>query len=115
MAAVLFIAAAGTGAASGAFSFYDRLQQAEVSTTMVAVDVLLIASSIIGATSAFRALRMGQAVSLATRTGRMLLWAGFATDTVAAVLISVEGVNEISRILESDMPRGEKIGAKVVG
>ncbi|MDJ0574110.1 MAG: DUF4157 domain-containing protein [Xenococcaceae cyanobacterium MO_234.B1] len=109
-----FIAAAGAGAASGGLSLYDRLQQAEVDATGVAIDVLGIASSILGGASAFRAARHGASVALGTRTGRYLLWAGFSTDVSSGVLLTVQGFEQIDRILESaDLSRGEKIGAIV--
>jgi len=113
IAGICFIGAAAVGGVSAGISLYERLHQAEIDETGVAVDVLGIASSIIGGASAFRALRYGATVAIGTRAGRYLLWAGFSTDLVSGTLLTIQGVNEINRIIESDAPRGEKIGAIV--
>ncbi|WP_462268034.1 eCIS core domain-containing protein [Desulfobacter sp.] len=113
IAGICFIGAAALGGTSAGLSLYDRLQQAEIDETGVAIDVLGIASSIIGGASAFRALRHGATVALGTRTGRFLLWTGFGTDMVSGTLLTIQGVNEINQVMASDAPRGEKIGAIV--
>ena len=113
IASICFIGAAALGGTSAGLSLYDRLQQAEIDETGVAIDVLGIASSIIGGAAAFRALRHGATVALGTRTGRFLLWTGFGTDMVSGTLLTIQGVNEINRVMASDAPRGEKIGAIV--
>ncbi len=113
VAAALFIAAAGTGATASGLSLYDRLQQAEKSPIGIALDVAGIAGSLIGGAAAFRALRAGSALTFTGTAGKFLFYAGFTTDAVAGLLITVEGVDEIVRILDSEMPRGEKIGAIV--
>ena len=79
VALVLFIGRGAAGAVSGGLSLQDRLQKAEVSSVGVAIDVLGIASSILGGAGAFRALRQGAALSLASRGGRFLLYGGFTT------------------------------------
>jgi len=113
IAGICFVGAAAAGGVSAGLSLYERLQQAEIDETGVAIDVLSIASSIIGGASAFRALRYGATVAIGTRVGRYLLWAGFSTDLAAGVLLTIQGVNEINRIMESDAPRGDKIGSIV--
>jgi hypothetical protein len=113
VAAAFFIAAAGAGVASGSLSLYDRLQQAEPSPVGIALDVAGIAASVVGGATAFRALRVGTALTFTGATGRFLFYSGFATNAVSGLLITVEGVEEISRILDSQMPQGEKIGAIV--
>lgn len=113
IAGVCFIGASALGGASAGLSLYDRLQQAEIDETGVAIDVLGIASSIIGGASAFRALRYGATVAIGTRAGRFLLWTGFGTDLASGTLLTIQGVNEINRVMDSDAPRGEKIGAIV--
>jgi hypothetical protein len=113
VAAAFFIAAAGTGVASGGLSLYDRLQKAEPSPVGIALDVAGIAASVVGGAAAFRALRVGTALTFTGATGRFLFYSGFATNAVSGLLITVEGVDEISRILGSQMPQGEKIGAIV--
>lgn len=113
VAAAFFIAAAGAGVASGSLSLYDRLQQAEPSPVGIALDVAGIAASVVGGATAFRALRVGTALTFTGATGRFLFYSGFATNAVSGLLITVEGVEEIGRILDSQMPQGEKIGAIV--
>jgi hypothetical protein len=95
---VLLLAAAATGATSAGLSLHERLHESEIDPVGVAIDVVSLASSIIGGASAFRAIRQGATVALATRTGRYLLYAGFVTNTVAGVLITVEAVEAIIQI-----------------
>jgi hypothetical protein len=112
VAMVCFIAAGAAGVASGGLSLYDRLQKAEVNGTGVALDVASIAGSMIGAAGAVRALKMGTAFTFAGKTGRFLLYSGFATDTVAGLIISVEGVGQLNTILDNrELSRTEKLGA----
>jgi hypothetical protein len=110
----LIVAGSGAGLVSGGLSLYDRIQQAKVDPAGVAIDLLGMASSIIGGAAAFRALRMGTAVALASRTGRYLFWAEFVTNSVSGVLIAVESVDAINAILDrSDMTREQKVDAIV--
>ena len=113
VAMLLFISAAGTGAIASGLSLYDRLQKAEKSPVGIALDIAGIAASVVGGATAFRALRGGAALTFTGATGRFLFYSGFATNAVSGLLISVEGVDEIAKILESPMPRGEKISAIV--
>jgi uncharacterized protein DUF4157 len=113
LAAVLFIAAAGTGAASSGMSLYDHLRKAEKSPIGIALDVVGIVGSIVGATGAIRALRSGSTITLAGRPGKFLLYAGFASDAVSGLLVSVEGIDQIVKILDSHMSRGEMTAALV--
>lgn len=107
----LFIAAAATGAASGALSLADRFREAEVSSTGVTLDLLTIASSILGGAAAFKAVRGGAAALQLTAGGRFLLYSSLAADGASALVMSVQGADQIAAILDSDMPRGEKAGA----
>jgi hypothetical protein len=110
----LFLAAAAAGAVSSGLSLADRLRQAEPDATGVALDVVGIASSLIGAAQAVHALRAGgEVLSLATRTGRYLRYTGFATDTVQGVLLTVESVGQIDQVLGSNLPQDQKINAIV--
>jgi hypothetical protein len=113
VAPALFVAAAGAGVASGGLSIYDELQQAEVSGTSIAIDVLGIASSIIGGAAAFRTARQGVRVALANRGTQYLLYTGLALDGASGVLLTVEAFGQIAAILDSQMPEGEKISAVV--
>lgn len=114
VAAVCFISAGATGAVSGGLSLYDRLKQAEVRATGVALDVASIAASMIGAAGAVRALKLGTAFTFTGRTGRFLLYSGFTTNTLSGLIISVEGVTQINAILDNGkLTRSEKIDAIV--
>lgn len=114
VAAVCFIAAAATGVASSSLSLYDRLHKAEISATGVALDVLGIATSMIGGASAIRALKLGTAFTFAGATGRFLLYTGFVTGALQGLIISVEGVEQIVHIIDDPkLSRSDKIGAIV--
>jgi Bacterial toxin 3/Domain of unknown function (DUF4157) len=114
VAAAFFIAAGATGAASGGLSLYDRLQKAEVNPAGVALDVANIAANMIGAAGAIRLLSTGsRTLALAGNTGRFLLYSGFVTNTVSGLIISVEGIDQVIKILDSPMSRGEKLSALV--
>jgi The BURPS668_1122 family of deaminases len=106
----LFIAAATTGAASAGASLVDRFREAEVSTTGVTLDILGIASSIIGGATAFKALSAGGRTLQLANGGRFLLYTDVAVNGASALVMSVDGAKQISGILDSNMPRGEKIG-----
>lgn len=92
----LSLAAGGT--ASG-LSIADELQQSDPNPISIAVDVLGLASSIVGGAATFQAIRQGTAVTVASRSGRYLIYSGFALDGGATLLISVEGVDQILQIL----------------
>jgi The BURPS668_1122 family of deaminases len=106
----LFIAAATTGAASAGASLIDRFREAEVSTTGVTLDILGIASSIIGGAAAFKALSAGGRTLQLANGGRFLLYTDITVNGASALVMSVDGAKQISAILDSNMPRGEKIG-----
>lgn len=110
-AAAVFTAAAGTGAAAGGLSLYDQLQQTEVSARSVAIDVLGIAASIVGGATAFRALRAGQSISLANRSGRFLLYTGVGADVAQGILITPDFITAIEQILDEEgLSDSERIG-----
>jgi hypothetical protein len=113
VAAALFIAAAATGAGASGLDLYDRLQKAEKSPIGIALDVAGIAASVVGGATAFRALRAGAALTFTGATGKFLFYAGFVSNGVAGLLLSVEGVDQITKILDSQMSRGDKISAIV--
>ena len=60
-----------------------------------------------------RAALRGTVVLAASSTTRYLLWTGFASDLVAVLLISVEGMQQIRRVLDSDLNPDEQRGAIV--
>lgn len=110
-AAAVFLAAAGTGAAAGGLSLYDQLQQTEVSARSVAIDVLGIAASIVGGGTAFRALRAGQSIALANRSGRFLLYTGVGADVAQGILITPDFITAIEQILDDEgLSDSERIG-----
>lgn len=113
VAPALFIAAAGAGMASSGLSIYDELQQAEVSGLSIAIDVLGIASSIVGGAAAFRTARQGIPVALANRSTQYLLYTGVGLDVTSGVLLSIDAFDQLLDILDGEMPEGEKISAIV--
>lgn len=98
----LFVASAGSGGISAGLSLADELQQANPSGIRVAIDVAGLASSILGGAAAFRAIRQGAAVTLASQGGRFLIYSGFTADAISGVLVSVEGVDQINQILNAE-------------
>lgn len=108
--AVCLILSATTGAVAGGLSIYDRIRQAEVDKAGIAIDVLSIASSILGGAAAFRVLASGgKTIVLASGRWPYVLWAGCATGATAGALISVEGCTAIKDVVDSDLPRSAKI------
>ncbi|HEX8693770.1 MAG TPA: DUF4157 domain-containing protein [Longimicrobium sp.] len=99
IAAGLFIAAAGVGATAGAINISEQLQNARPSGTQIAIDVVGIAASIIGARTAWVAATTGGRALMMTTQGRMLLWSATALEGTQLVLISVEGVRQIDAVL----------------
>jgi hypothetical protein len=108
LVAALIIGSAAAGAAAGALSLADHLKTEEVSETAVALDVLTIATSFLNAGMAAKALRGGPALLVASRGGRFLLWTNFTLEGVSAVLVGVQGANQIAEIIESDAAPEEK-------
>ncbi len=98
------VLAGGLTAAGAAVSLYERLQHAEINKTGVAIDVITIASSLLSSGTAVRSLKSGPAVLLASRTTKFLLWANFVADGVMGLLITVEGVQRITEIMEGNLP-----------
>jgi hypothetical protein len=101
-------------AGGAAVSLYERLQNAEVSKTGVALDIIAIASSFISAGGAVRALRAGPAVLVANRATKFLLWTSFIADGVSGLLISAEGIQQIGEILDDEKLKPEQKRAAVV-
>jgi len=108
LVAALVIGSAAAGAAAGALSLADHLKTEEVSETAVALDVLTIATSFLNAGMGAKVLRGGPALLVASRGGRFLLWTNFTLEGVSAVLVGVQGANQIAEVIESDAPPEEK-------
>jgi hypothetical protein len=105
---VALVVAGGMNAAAGAASLYERLYNAEVSSSGVALDVVNIASGLINAGGGLRSLAGGPAVLLANRTTKFLLWANFIADGTSALLIGAEGVQQLADIVDNDQLRPEQ-------
>ncbi len=100
LAPVFFMASAGLGAASAAASLYQRSQEAHPSGTGIIIDIASLAGSLLGLAGAANVLRYGPRVAALTRTGRFVLYTGFATDAMGGVFILAEGAQEIAAVLE---------------
>jgi len=111
---IALVVSGGLTAAGAAVSLYERLQNAEVSGTGVALDVITIASSMINAAGAIRALSAGPAVLVANRATKFLLWSNFVADGVSALLIGSEGVQQLVEIIEDTKMRPEQKRAAIV-
>lgn len=110
----LFAAGAAAGAASGAMGIYEELQQAEPSAARIGINVAAIASSILGGGAAIQSVRQGAGVTLATTTGRFFVYGALTADIGSAVLLSAEGIADITRIVEDgSMSEQDKITAIV--
>ena len=100
---LLLIGSAATGVVAAGLSLAERVQHAEISSTGVALDIIGIVTSIVGAAAAFRGLRAAShAVNVAGQASRFVLWSNFVASGVAAVLVSVESVEQIQQILGDD-------------
>lgn len=110
----LIIGSAAAGVAAGALSLADHLQTEETDATMVALDVATIAASFLNAGAALKAARSGPAMLVASRGGRFLLWSSFAADGVSALLITVEGAEQISKIVDNDSMSSSEKSAAIV-
>jgi hypothetical protein len=115
-----FVAAGVAGAASGAASIANELNKDHPNPMTITVDVLLIASSIIGAGAAAGEIRAGVQASklgfaargqfITTKLGKFLMYSEFAASGMAGALISAQGVASIDAILNnSQLSRAEKI------
>jgi hypothetical protein len=98
----LFLASAAAGGASAGLSLADRLRQSDVSFTGVAIDIVGMAASFAGAGSAIQAIRYGSIeASMVYRSTRFLVLTEYTTNAISGVLVTVDGVNQIGKILES--------------
>ncbi len=104
----LFVAAAAAGAAASAASITNELRKENPSTVNITIDVLMIASSVLGAGAAFGTALKG--TFIATKAGRFLMYTGFALDAGGGVLIGAQGVSTINATLgDEKLSRDEKI------
>lgn len=109
----LFIGSATAAATAGVLGLADHLSTEEVDRTAIALDVLTIATSFLNAGLAVKALRAGPGVVLASGGGRLLLWTNFTLEGVSAILVGVEGAEQIIKVVESDAPADDKMRALV--
>ena len=105
---VAMVVAGGLNAAAGAVSLYERLHDAEISGSGVALDIVNIASGLINAGGAIRGIAAGPGILLANRATKFLLWANFVADGAGALLIGAEGVQQIADIIDHDQLRPEQ-------
>jgi Domain of unknown function (DUF4157) len=116
VAGYLFLAAAAAGGVSSSLALADELKQAKPSGVNVAVDILGIASSLIGAGGTVRGIRalakggevaLGKAV--AGKVGQYLIITDFALNGAQGIVIAASSVQQIDDIANSNMSREEKI------
>jgi hypothetical protein len=105
---VAMVVAGGLNAAAGAVSLYERLHNAEISSSGVALDIVNIASGLLNAGGAIRGLAAGPGVLLANRATKFLLWANFVADGASALLIGAEGMQQLADIIDNDQLRPEQ-------
>lgn len=110
-APVFFMAAAGVGAASAGASLYQHLREVHPSALSVTIDLVSLASSILGAAAAFRVATMGSRVAAVSKTGRFILWTGFASDAFGGVLLSVDACRQISSVLDGPGTTEQRLAA----
>ncbi len=115
-AGYLFLAAAAAGGVSSSLALADELKQAKPSGVNVAVDILGIASSLIGAGGAVRSLRAlakGGEVALskavASKAGQYLIITDFALNGAQGIIIAASSIKQIDDIASSNLSREEKI------
>ena len=111
---VAMVVAGVAGAAAGTVSLIDHLQRDEISWSTVTLDVIQIASSLINAGAAIRAMRAGPAVLVAGRSARFLMWTNFVADAVSALLITAEGVEQLVAVVGDDNLSPEEKRQRVV-
>ena len=108
----LLIGSAITGVAAGTFSIIDNLKNEQLNKTRMAIDIVGIVASIVGGAAAIRAARAGgNAVLLANSTTKFLLMGNFGLAAVSTFLISIEGVEQIDKVLNSNVSKDQKIAA----
>jgi hypothetical protein len=114
LAMVCFVSAGTIGATGGGLSLYDNLRKAEVNGITVALDVAGIAFNMIGAAQQIRILKAGAAFSFAGKPGRFLYYSEAVTSAAEGLVISAEGINQISALLDNQgLASSEKLAAIV--
>ncbi len=110
----LFLGATAAGGVSSAASIANELQQAKPNGRQIAIDVLGLASSLAGGGAVFQVLRGSATEAAQSFAGRFLIYAGFTSDGVAGFLLTVESVEQIKQIVNTEgMSRSEKVTALV--
>lgn len=111
-ATALFIGAAATGVAAGAFSLADHLSNEDFTKGQIALDCLQMAASFVDLGLAVKALKTSPALMVAGRSARYALWSSLAIQGASAVLISLEAIGEIAKIIDDPtLSRGDKMSA----
>ena len=111
----LVIGSATAGVAAGALSIMDRLQNEELDTMGLTIDSLGIAADLLTLGIAGNGLRAGrQAVNVAGRNMRYLLYSNFVVEGASFTLISIQGIGQIQSVASStSMSEDEKRAAIV--
>lgn len=105
----LMIGSGTAAATAGVLSLADHLSTEQVDKTAVALDVLTVATSFLNAGMAVKALRGGPGILLASTGSRFLLWTNFTLEGMSAILVGVDGAEQIIKIVESEAPADEKM------
>ncbi len=110
----LILGSTTAGVAAGTLSIMDRLQNEELDTVGVTIDLLGIAADLLTAGMAGNGLRAGrQAINVAGRNMRYLLYSNFVVEGASFTLISIQGIGQIQNVMSSDMSENEKRAAIV--
>jgi hypothetical protein len=111
LAPAFFLASGALGAASAGASLYQRSQEAQPSGVGIAIDIASLVGSVLGMAGAANILRHGPRIAAATRTGRFVLYTGFASDAIGGVFILAEGAEQIAQILDGPGTADDKAAA----
>lgn len=106
----LLLGASATGAISSTASLADQFKDAEISPSRLTLDIISLVSSIIGGATAFKAIKAGAGALQLSASGNLLLYTDVTLNGSTALVMSLEGVDQINGVLDSDLSRGEKIG-----
>jgi len=96
----LIIGSATAGVAAGTLSIFDQLENEKLNSVNLAIDGFGIAADLLTLGLAGRGLWAGrQAVNVASRSVRYLMYAELAAGTGSFTLISVQGISQIQKII----------------
>ena len=102
---------AGLGAVSASLSLYDHLHQEEIAIIDVSIDILGIVTSLLNAGTFLKAIKGNPAAVLTTKTGRTFVFMSLGTANMAGILVSYQAVDQLIDVIDSNLPKGQKIEA----